>query len=286
MARQAVLRCLLIILSMAIDAPSHLELRDRHEISDVRVGNEMEFVHVFDRSMTRLAFEPRLDVTVVSELDVFGEAMNLEPFDRLLLLPMFLQDSDAFDLVIFEGKLGMTAHTDFDGGNTSRLGLICAGVTVKAVDLEFSGVMLVAEGDRLARPRGLRIPCGHRRLACAQRRPLLVEFGGNLDFQLGVLCFLCAQRMGITDALRNEYISRRCVGLTAAGVGPARPKYERQTNEDRGANNSQRGRQKTVLKFQMRVLSLGHRRDAASSAHDGGGGKLRSQGSPVPRCRV
>ena len=36
-ALQAVLRRLLVVLSMAVDAPAHFELRDRHEISDVRV---------------------------------------------------------------------------------------------------------------------------------------------------------------------------------------------------------------------------------------------------------
>ena len=84
MALQAVLRRLLIILSMAVDAPTHFELRDGHEVSDMGVLDEVKLVDLFDGAMTRLTFDARLDMAVVAKLHVFGQTMNLNPFDRLL----------------------------------------------------------------------------------------------------------------------------------------------------------------------------------------------------------
>ena len=110
MTRQAVLRRLLIILSMAIDAPAHFELGHRHEIPDMGIWNEMKFVDRFNRPMTRLTADTALDVAIVTELDVLGEAMDLDPFDRFLLLPMILQDPNPLDLVVLGRELRMTAH--------------------------------------------------------------------------------------------------------------------------------------------------------------------------------
>ena len=110
MARQAVLRRLLIVLSMAIDAPAHFELCHRHEISDMGIWNEIKFVDRFDRPMTSLTFDTRLDVAIVAELDVLGEAMDLDPCDRFILLPMILQDQNPLDLVVPGRERRMTAH--------------------------------------------------------------------------------------------------------------------------------------------------------------------------------
>ena len=102
---------------MAIDAPAHLEFGDGNQVSNMRIGNQMKLVDLLDRSVTRLTFDAGLDVPVVTELNVFWKAMDLNPFDRLLLFPMVFENANAFDLVVLGRKLRMTAHTNFDGGN-------------------------------------------------------------------------------------------------------------------------------------------------------------------------
>jgi len=72
---------------MTVDAPAHFELGDRHQVSQVRVFDEMKFVDLFDGSVAGLAFDARLDVAVMSELNVLGQAMKLDPFDRLSAVP-------------------------------------------------------------------------------------------------------------------------------------------------------------------------------------------------------
>ena len=65
----------------------------------------MKLVNLFDGPMARLTFDAGLNMPVVAELDVLGEPVNLYPFDRLLLFPMFLENLDALDLVVFGRKL-------------------------------------------------------------------------------------------------------------------------------------------------------------------------------------
>jgi hypothetical protein len=69
--------------------------------------------------MALLAFHYRLrpEVPVVPELDVLREAMDLEPRDRLLLLPVLLEGPDARKLVVTRRKLEVTAHARLDRGN-------------------------------------------------------------------------------------------------------------------------------------------------------------------------
>ena len=74
------MRRLLIILSVTVDAPAHFELGDRHQISDMRVVDDMKLVDRFYLTVTGLAFHTRLDMAVMSELDVLREAMKLDPF--------------------------------------------------------------------------------------------------------------------------------------------------------------------------------------------------------------
>ena len=230
MTRQAVLRRLLIILSMAIDAPAHFELRDRHEISDMRIRNEMEFVEFFDRPVTRLTLDARLDVAIVSELDVLRETVDLDPLDRLLLFPVILQDSNALDLVVLGRELRMTAHTQFDRGDASGLGLIRPRVAVETIDLELTRVVFVAERNRLDGSRGLGIPGSDRGLTGAGRGPLLIELRGNLDLELRVFFLLSAQRVRIANAGRDSEVAgtRRVRDVDASFVcsGPTRPECE------------------------------------------------------------
>ena len=204
MTRQAVLRRLLIILSMTIDAPAHLELRDRHEISDMRIRNEMEFVEFFDWPVTRLTLDTRLDVTIVSKLDVVRKTVDLNPFDRLLLLPMILQDPNALDLVVFGGELGMTTHTEFDGRHARGLGFIRRRMAVETIDLEFSRMVFVAEGNRLHEAGRLFIECRLMGKTCGAARPRGIEFLGNLDFQLGIVFLERPEFVRFADTTRDE----------------------------------------------------------------------------------
>ena len=50
------------------------------------IGHQIEFVEFFNRTVTLLAFHPRLDVPVVAKLNMFGQPMNLNPFDGSPLL--------------------------------------------------------------------------------------------------------------------------------------------------------------------------------------------------------
>ena len=186
----------------------------------------MELVDLFDRAMTRLTFDARLDVAVVSELHVLGQTMKLDPFDRLLLFPVLLEDPDALDLVVLGGELRVAAHAEFDRGNTRGLGLVRPRMAVQAFDLELARVMLVAEGNRLDRARRFGIPGGDRGLAGAGRRPLLVELRGNLDLEIGILFLAAPQSVGFADARRDQDVAPRSVGFTIARRGPARPEHE------------------------------------------------------------
>ncbi len=69
--------------------------------------------------MALLAFHCRLrlEVPVVPKLNVLREAVDLEPLDRLLLIPVFLEGLDARKLVVTCRKLEMTTHARLDGGD-------------------------------------------------------------------------------------------------------------------------------------------------------------------------
>lgn len=230
----------MIILSVAIDAPTHLELRDGHEISNMAIGNEMKLVDLFHRTVTGLALNARLDVAVVAELDVLGEAMELNPFDGLLLFPMQLEISDALDLIVIGGELRMATHADLNGGNTCGLGNIRSRVTIKAVDFELTGVMLVAEGDRLDRPLGLGIPCIDRRLTGAGRGPLFIELDGNFDLEMGIVFLGQPQSVRVTDAGRDPNVAAgrsRRIRFTVVRCGPSRPEDGNRGDQSGGQAN-------------------------------------------------
>ena len=137
------MRRLLIVLSMTIDAPAHLELGHGHEIAETGVRNEIKLVDLFHRSVTRLAFDARLDVAIVAELDVLRQPMDLNPFDRFLLFPVLLQYPNALDLVVFERELRVASHAELDGGDAGGLGLVGARVAIETLDLEFARVVFV-----------------------------------------------------------------------------------------------------------------------------------------------
>jgi len=226
----------LMVLSMTINAPAHLEFRDRNQISDVRVRDEIELVDFFDRPVAGLAFDARLDVAVMPKLDVLGKAMNLDPFDRLLLFPMIFQDSNAFDLIVFGRKLRMTAHAEFDGGNAGGLGFVRPRMAVETVDLELTGMMLVAERNRLLRSRRFGIPGGNRRPTRTRRRPFLVELSRDLDLEIRIVFLSSAKLMRFADTAGDENVTVRCNGFSACRSRPTGPEHEsRDGNDARGS---------------------------------------------------
>jgi hypothetical protein len=106
-------------------------------------------VQVLHRAVTRLAGDARRDVAVVAELHVVGHAMDADPIDRLLVLPVLLELLDALEV---GAELGVAAHARLDRGNSGHAAAVRTTVTVEAIDLVLAGVQRVAERDRLHGP--------------------------------------------------------------------------------------------------------------------------------------
>ena len=79
-----------VILAVTINAPTHLGLLHRNPILPELVRRHVDLVHLLDLPMTALTLESGRDVAVVSKLDVFRQAIDLIPLDRLFLLPVAL----------------------------------------------------------------------------------------------------------------------------------------------------------------------------------------------------
>src|SRR4030095_14203087 len=138
------------VLSVAIDAPAHLELLRRQEPRPpVRVGSEMDLVHVLHRPVAALAVDAGLEVAVVPELHVLGQTVDLHPGNRLLALPVLLQRPDPRELVVGRREEGVAAHARLDRGDTGGGRAVGAAVAVLAVDAVEARVVLVTERDRL-----------------------------------------------------------------------------------------------------------------------------------------
>ena len=118
-ASHAINRRLMLFLVVAVYAPTHFQFLDRHAVFPMVVGYQVEFVEFFHGPMTTLALQAGLDMPVVPKLNVFGQAVNLNPFNGSLLFPMLLQDLDPFDFVVGCGELRVATHAQFDGGNAS-----------------------------------------------------------------------------------------------------------------------------------------------------------------------
>ena len=212
--------------------------------------------------MAGLAFDARLDVAVVTELDVLREAMELDPLDRLLLFPMFLEDTDALDLVVLGRELAMAAHAELNGGNARRLGTIGSGVTIKALDLELAGVMLMAERNRLERALGLRVPgvgCG---LTRGRRRPLLVVCSRDLDLEVGIVFFLRTKLMRFANAGRDEDVTTSGGGGSVGRRRPSGPEDEggREEGRERADREGAHARHPALLARSIRRVCIRHRR--------------------------
>ena len=81
--RRTLDRSVVLRLAVTVDAPAHVErvLRLHH-------------VHRVDLAMTLAAVEPELEVWLVTELNVVGQVVNLDPSDRLAGLPCLLNLGD------------------------------------------------------------------------------------------------------------------------------------------------------------------------------------------------
>jgi len=203
-ARQAVLRRLLVVLAVALDAPAHFQLRGGQTVlPPLGIRNQVELVDLLDRSVAPLARDPCGNVAVVPKFDVLRDAMDLLPDDGLLLFPMLFQRLDARELVVFLGKLGVAAHADLDGRHACGAGPIRPRVAVLTVDLEFASVVFVAEGDRLHRPQRLDLLGQVMGLTGTRRGELLVELCRDLDRDRGIVFVQRPEPVGIADAGRH-----------------------------------------------------------------------------------
>ena len=133
--------------------------------------------------MTTLALQAGLDMPVVPKLNVFGQAVNLNPFNGPLLFPMLLQDLNPLNFVVGCRELCVAAHAQLDRGNAGGGRTVGPRMAVLAVDPELACVMLVAERNGLDRARRFGIPGQPGALASTSRGPLTGEFCGNLDGQ-------------------------------------------------------------------------------------------------------
>ena len=115
MAGEAVLRCLLIVFAMALNAPAHLEFLGRQTVlPPLGVWNQAQLVDLLNRAVALLALDSSCGMSVVAKLHVLRQAVNLYPLDRRLLFPVLLQDLNPFELVVFFGELAVAAHAEFD----------------------------------------------------------------------------------------------------------------------------------------------------------------------------
>ena len=122
-------------IAMAIQAPTHIQRRS--------LENER---HLVDGTVTRGAADALVDVNAVIEVDVIGQAVDLDPLNRLVSTKAFANRFEIADIVEEDG---MAIHAGLGGRNARIAGTFHAGMTVAAVDAVVSNMVLVAELYRL-----------------------------------------------------------------------------------------------------------------------------------------
>ena len=97
-----------------MNAPTHLErLGGQPPRPILRVLEHDDLVLFLDQSVALLTFHLRVrhEVSVVPELDVLRKPVDLEPLDRLLLVPVVLEGSNPRKLVVAGWKLTVKLKT-------------------------------------------------------------------------------------------------------------------------------------------------------------------------------
>jgi len=118
-------------ITVAIEAPLH---RQRRGLKNQR--------HLVDRAVARGAADSFVDVNAVVEIDIIGEAVNLDPLDRLIRSVALANRLEITD-VIEENR--MAIHAGFRRRNAGEGRSLDAGVAVAAIDPVIASVVLVAE---------------------------------------------------------------------------------------------------------------------------------------------
>ena len=118
-------------IAVAVEAPLHREWRG--------LKNER---HLVDRAVARRAADALVDVNAVVEIDIVGEAVNLDPLDRLIRSVAL---ANRFEIIDVIEENGMAIHAGFRRGNAGERRSFDTGVTVAAIDPVIADVVLVAE---------------------------------------------------------------------------------------------------------------------------------------------
>ena len=96
--------------------------------------------------MAGRAADSLVDVNAVIEIDIVGEAMNLDPFNGLIGPGAF---PDRFEIADVIEENGMAIHAGLGGRDAGVGGRFHAGVTVPTIDAVIADVVFVAELDGL-----------------------------------------------------------------------------------------------------------------------------------------
>ncbi len=139
MAGQAIATMLNASLRMTIHAPGHLHRR-----------NASNPVHCLYRAMTLLAFEARLDMTLMSKVNKVGKVVNFDPRNGFAIFPIGCELLD-FVTVADARYRFVTSHTFANAGYAGDGRPVCVYVAVLTRNLIVRGVYRVAEFDRLNR---------------------------------------------------------------------------------------------------------------------------------------
>ncbi len=177
MARPAIAAVLHFSFRMTIDAPWHF-----HRC------NARYAVHCFDRTMTFLALETGLYMTLVREVNEVRDVVYLYPRYRLTIFPVGGQLED-LRTIANTGHRIVTSHAFADAGDAGNRRPICIDVTVLARNLVVRCMHCVTEFDGLDRTAVRKIfavhPCAYEqsdhkheteqgRLLCGSKR---IEYG-------------------------------------------------------------------------------------------------------------
>ena len=139
MAGQAIATMLNASLRMTIHAPGHFHRR-----------NASNPVHCLYRAMTLLAFEARLDMTLMSKVNKVGKVVNFDPRNGFAIFPIGCKLHD-FVTVADARYRFVTSHTFANAGYAGDGRLVCIDVAVLTRNLIVRGMYCVAEFDRLNR---------------------------------------------------------------------------------------------------------------------------------------
>lgn len=122
-------------ITMAFEAPGHAE---RLFVLD--------HFHLIDSTMAGDAADATVDVGRVIEVDKVRQAMHLDPFNWLILVPAF---PDEFEAAFPDCDLGMTGHAGFGWRDVGLARLFHIGVAVSTIDTELPGMDFVTVVYRL-----------------------------------------------------------------------------------------------------------------------------------------